>query len=235
VYLRREGERSVLYIATADPTDEAALRACAEAARMPVRPMVAAGDDLRAAIDVWYGARPRPPPGLTAAVSAPVRRPSVGAMRAVASVDPVAARPAAPVTKPAKLPAAAAAQIEEVEEVELAGEDVVAHVSGPPAPATKPVVLVVAAPKSLVRTCRMAAVAFEARVQATDFLTAGRYVRELSPFALVVTEDVYAFDRLGISKLALDADALLVIWSDDLDAEYLEPLLDTALKHRTKR
>ena len=111
----------------------------------------------------------------------------------------------------------------------------VAHASDPPLAATKPVVLVVAAPKSLVRTCRMAAVAFDARVQATDFLTAGRYVRELSPFALVVTEDVYAFDRLGISKLALDADALLVIWSDDLDAEYLEPLLDTALKHRTKR
>ena len=116
VYLRREGERSVLYVATADPTDEGALRACAEVARMPVRPMVAASDDLRAAIDVWYGHGPHKPAAKGAAETGPQRRPSVGAMRAVASVGPVAAvaaRPAAPATKPAKLPAAAA-PVEEI-------------------------------------------------------------------------------------------------------------------------
>jgi hypothetical protein len=222
VYLRREGDRSILYVATSDPTDQASLRACAEAARMDVRPMVAAPSELRAAIDLWYGDGPRPVP--EPRTSGP---PSAGAMRVAASVAPPPERPAFP--KPAKLPVAP-----RVEEVELAEDDVVAHVSDPPAPEAKPLVLVVAAPKSLVRTCRIAAVALQARVQATDFLTAGRYVRELSPFAIVVTEDVYAFDRLGISKLALDADALLVIWSDDLDAEYLEPLLDTAHKHRTR-
>jgi hypothetical protein len=226
VYLRREGDRSILYVATSDPTDQAALKACSEAARMNVRPMVAAPSDLRAAIDLWYGDGPRPAPD--SRLSGP---PSAGAMRVAASVAPPPERPAAAAfPKPAKLPVAP-----RIEEVELGEEDVVAHVSDPPAAQAKPVVLVVSAPKSLVRTCRMAAVALDARVQATDFLTAGRYVRELSPFAIVVTEDVYAFDRLGISKLALDADALLVIWSDDLDAEYLEPLLDTAHKHRLGR
>jgi hypothetical protein len=225
VYLRREGDRSILYVATDDPTDEAALCACADAAGMGVRPMVAASDDLRAAIDLWYGGGPRVVP--KSGQSGP---PSAGAMRIAASIAPPSAAPRAPaIPKPAKLPLPA-----RIEEIELAEEDVVAHVSDPQAPGTKPVVLVVAAPKSLVRTCRMAAVALDARVQATDFLTAGRHVHELSPFAIVVTEDVYAFDRLGISKLALDADALLVIWSDDLDAEYLEPLLDTAHKHRAK-
>ncbi len=232
VYLRREGGRSVLYVATDDPTDEVALRACADAAGMNVRPMVAASGELRAAIDLWYGDGPRSVPDSRR--SGP---PSVGAMRVAASVAPPPARAAAAAfPKPAKLPVAPRIeQVEQVEQVELAEEDVVAHVSDPPEPQAKPVVLVVAAPKSLVRTCRIAAGALEARVQATDFLTAGRYVRELSPFAVVVTEDVYAFDRLGISKLALDADALLIIWSDDLDAEYLEPLLDTAHKHRAER
>jgi hypothetical protein len=229
VYLRREDSRSLLYVATDDPTDQVALRACSDGARMDVRPMVAASDDLRAAIDAWYGDGPRAPPG-----PAPPGRPSVGAMRAAVSVELMARaeRPAAPVAKPTKLPVPAPAQIEEVE---LAEEDVVPHVSAPPAPTLEPVVLVVAAPKTLVRTCRTAAAALQVRVKASDFASASGFVRELSPFAIVVTEDVYAFDRLGISKLALEADALLVIWSDDLEAEYLEPLLDTAHKHRLKR
>jgi hypothetical protein len=226
VYLRREGNRSLLYVATDDPTDEAALRACSDAAGMQVRPMVAASDDLRAAIDVWYGDGSRPVPA-----PAPPARRSVGAMRAVVSapLTTTVERPPA-VTKPAKLPVL----VPPIEEVELGEEDVVPHVSAPPAQGPEAIVLVVAAPKSLVRKCRQAAAALHARVKATDFASASQYVRELSPFAVVVTEDVYAFDRLGISKLVLDADALLVIWSDDLDAEYLEPLLDTAHKHRIK-
>jgi hypothetical protein len=141
VYLRREGGRSLLYIATDDPTDEAALRACSDGAGMKVRPMIAASDDLRAAIDLWYGDGPRPGPG--------------------------PAPPVAAVAKPAKLPQPAPARIEELE---LAEEDVVAHVSAPPAPNPEAVVLVVAAPKSLVRTCRAAAAALEARVKASDFM-----------------------------------------------------------------
>ncbi len=232
VYLRREGDGSVLYVATDDPTDETALKACADAARMKVRPMVAASGELRAAVDLWYGEGPR-----AVLESSLPGAPPAGAMRVAASVAPPPERPApAAFPKPPKVPVPKRPEpAEPVEPVELAEEDVVAHVSDPPMPDATPVVLVVAAPKSLVRTCRVAAAALKARVQATDFLTAGRHVRELSPFAVVVTEDVYAFDRLGISKLALDADALLVIWSDDLDAEYLEPLLDTARKHRAKR
>ncbi len=228
VYVRREAGRSILYVATDDPTDDVGLRACAGASGMGVRPMVAASDELRAAIELWYGDAPPAP-----AVSRPSAPPFVGAMRVAASVPPPAApgRPPSPaLAKPSKLPVVARAL-----EVELAEEDVVPHVSDPPVPDPTQVVLVVAAPKSLVRKCRMAAAALDARVQATDFADAGRHVRELSPFALVVTEDVYAFDRLGISNLALTAGALLVIWSDELDAEYLEPLLDTAYRHRNKR
>jgi len=223
VYLRREGEGSILYVATDDPTNDAGLRACADASRTRVRPMVAASDELRAAIEVWYGDGTDP-----GSAAGPSGAASVGATRVAGSVAPPPAR-----AKPSKLPAAASSAAR-IEEVELAEEDVVPHVSDPPLPDRTQVVLVVAAPKSLVRKCRVAAAALDARVHASDFADAGRLVRELSPFAVVVTEDVYAFDRLGISKLALAADALLVIWSEDLDAAYLEPLLDTAHKHRTK-
>ena len=90
------------------------------------------------------------------------------------------------------------------------------------------VILVVGPPVSLVRNCRMAAEALDARVVKASLTDAAARASELSPFAVVVTEAVYAFDRLGLSKLALSNGALLVIWSDELEEEYLEPLLATA-------
>ena len=47
--------------------------------------------------------------------------------------------------------------------------------------------------------------------------------------------DSIAQSKLRIGLGAELYDALLIIWSDDLDAEYLEPLLDTAHKHRAER
>ncbi len=50
------------------------------------------------------------------------------------------------------------------------------------------------------------------------------------PAAIVVTDDIYAFDRAGLNRLAIEADALLVIWSDDVEAQQLEPLLQGAMQ-----
>ncbi len=241
VYVRHEGARPVLYVATDDPTDEVALAECAAHARMDVRPMVAATDDLRAAIDAWYSAgapqTPAVPPG-------PRRYPTAGAMRVVASAYPdtsAAGAPGVAVSRPPHLPLRPSAEFELVDdaEVELV-EDVASIRPAPPTPsapavppalpAADPVVLVVSAPKKFVRTCRFACEAIGARVESCDLAKVSHRARELSPFALVVTEDVYAFDRLGLSRLALEVDALLVVWSDDLEASYLEPLLDTAQK-----
>jgi hypothetical protein len=119
--------------------------------------------------------------------------------------------------------------------VHLADTDLVeeATTPDPPSAATPiakgaAVILVVKAPLSLVRNCRMAAAALAARVVKADLATAAERAKEHAPFAVVVTETVYSFDRLGLSQLALSNGALLVIWSDELQEEYLEPLLATA-------
>jgi len=239
VYVRQDGARAILYVATDDPTDEVALRECAAHAGMDVRPMVAASDDLRAAIDAWYSGGAREAP---AVVSEPSRHPTAGAMRVVASVYPTAdAVSAIAVSKPPRLPSRATADVELVDDadLELLEDEMVAVAPAQASPLSSPdvgpVVLVVSPPKKFARTCRFACEAIGARVETCDLAKASHRARELSPFALVVTEDVYAFDRLGLSKLALDVDALLVVWSDDLEASYLEPLLDTAQKRSRAR
>jgi len=59
--VRKQGE--TLYIAMDDPTNESVLHEVAEAAAMPVKPMIACPSDIRAAIRVYYlGEEPPPPP-----------------------------------------------------------------------------------------------------------------------------------------------------------------------------
>ena len=56
IYVRRvRGQGDTLYIATADPTNEEALRACGTHAGLPVRAMIAPPSDVRSAIRAYYG------------------------------------------------------------------------------------------------------------------------------------------------------------------------------------
>jgi type IV pilus assembly protein PilB len=52
---RAAGEEPILYVAIDDPTNEAVLGALAAEVRMAVRPMIASPNDLRRAIDTFYG------------------------------------------------------------------------------------------------------------------------------------------------------------------------------------
>ena len=134
-----------------------------------------------------------------------------------------------PVAKPVAIPAP---RVPKIEELELPDEDVVPHISSAPVGAPRPFVLVVGGRGTFARKCQEAANAIGADVERTDLSSALLHAQQLNPFAIVVPEDVYAFDRLGMTKLALTTNALLVIWTDDLEPEFLEPLLDTALKRR---
>jgi type IV pilus assembly protein PilB len=61
--VRKQGE--TLYIAMDDPTHDSVLQEVAEAAAMPVKPMIACPGDIRAAIRVYYlGEEALPPPSL---------------------------------------------------------------------------------------------------------------------------------------------------------------------------
>lgn len=58
IHIRRvRGVGNVLYVATADPLDEQALRAAADCSGLPVRPMIACHQDIGEALLALYGVR----------------------------------------------------------------------------------------------------------------------------------------------------------------------------------
>ncbi|MEO8799352.1 MAG: hypothetical protein ABI551_15790 [Polyangiaceae bacterium] len=55
IYVRRVKRQDTLYVAMADPSNEAALEEIAKTVGLPVKPMIAAPSDIRNAIRVYYG------------------------------------------------------------------------------------------------------------------------------------------------------------------------------------
>jgi hypothetical protein len=112
--------------------------------------------------------------------------------------------------------------------------DVIAEAPAPVVSKRHPIVLVVQAPDAFTEACRKAALAIDGRVEVAGLMMASGLASVCAPLAIVVTDDVYAFDRHGLNGLALDSGAVLVVWSDDLEAGQLEPLLKSALRRRTR-
>jgi hypothetical protein len=214
VYLRAVPTHA-LYVATDDPTDELALAAVEAVAGVPVRPMVATTSDMREALATLYGApRPAPQPPPSARKDPPPVPKSVAA-----------SAPAKPVEK---------ADEPDHEHEELDDADVIGNASIVSADAAKPpVVLVVNAPGPFEMACRAAALAVGAQVEVADLVSAADLATAHTLLAVAVTDDVFAFDRSGLTRLALESDALLVVWSEDLEAKQLEPLLRKAIARRS--
>jgi Type II secretion system (T2SS), protein E, N-terminal domain/Protein kinase domain/PilZ domain len=127
------------------------------------------------------------------------------------------AAPAAPKLRPAPSPRAAAPA---ADVVELAPD---------PAAKRAPTILVLNAPEKFLAECRVAVASLGATLVDGSIVRAGDLVTEHRPCAIVVTDDVYAFDRSGLNRLALDNDAHLVVWSEEVDSRQLEPLLAGAI------
>lgn len=73
------------------------------------------------------------------------------------------------------------------------------------------VVVAVGGPSELVEATRQAAgVAAAARVETADLGSAATVVATHRPFAIVISEDVYAFDASEFDALARDVNAVLV-------------------------
>jgi hypothetical protein len=100
-------------------------------------------------------------------------------------------------------------------------------------------VVVVGGPKSLVDATRNAAqVAASAQVETTELADAANTVAACRPFAIVMSEDVYAFDAAEFDALARDVNAVLVRVEDvTLAANKLERALMPKLgrAHRRRR
>jgi hypothetical protein len=107
-------------------------------------------------------------------------------------------------------------------------------VEAAPAELQQAAVLTLNAPPRFLEQCRAAVSAHDGVVVDGAFTKAADLVIEHLPCAIVVTDDVYAFDRAGLNRLALDHDAVLVVWSEDVEAKQLEPLLGGAIKRWRK-
>ncbi len=213
IYLRGTEQEPVLYVATDDPTDDVALADCARAiGNIVVKPMVALTSEVRDALERFYGLQQAP------AKSEP-------------RVD--VARPKPPLPQPPP---------ESAEEIEVEDEptsDPPLPLSTPPAAERlhprAPKALVLNAPPRFLEQVRSATTKLAVDIVEGALESASTLVALHQPCAIVVTDEVYAFDRAGLSRMALDADALLVVWSDDVEGKQLEPLLDGAVKrwHRS--
>lgn len=106
-------------------------------------------------------------------------------------------------------------------------------------PAASAVVVVVGGPRELVDATRLAAgVAAAARIETAELASAATIVATHRPFAIVMSEDIYAFDSAEFDALARDVNAtLLKIDMNGMDAVKLERALMPKLgrAHRRKR
>ena len=106
-------------------------------------------------------------------------------------------------------------------------------------PQASAIVVVVGGPRELIDATRQAAgIAAAARVELAELATAATVVATHRPFAIVISEDVYAFDSAEFDALARDVNAaLLKIPLADGDAAKLERTLMPKLgrAHRRKR
>ena len=211
VHLRTSKGQKILYVAIDDPTDDIALAMCAAAAEIMVRPMVAEAGDVRAALARLYG------------VEMPASAPRSSATTATAAATVAAAAKA--VGKPPVPERAKKVSIREA----LEENDLVEVVASTAPEKRAPTVLALNAPEAFLVQCRQAVKSLSATLIDGGIARAAELVAEHRPCAIVVTDDVYAFDRSGLNRLALDNDAHLVVWSEEVDGRQLEPLLEGAI------
>ncbi len=196
-----------LYLATDDPTDVQALEACAEHVHGCVRLMVAASDDIDRVLTRHFGQPASQPPEKT--TSKPT-----DAVVATAAMVPLPAPPPKPRLSDA---------------VELGWDDF-ELVAEPDGISREPSILLVQAEDEFALQCSRAAKKLDVKLKRCGVSEAATAAAEHRPFIILVTEEVYGFDRVAFTKLAIKISAHLVIWSEDIDAEYLEPILVAARK-----
>jgi hypothetical protein len=77
-------------------------------------------------------------------------------------------------------------------------------------PRANAVVVVVGGPLELVDAARLAAGVVAARVETAELATAATVIATHRPFAVILSEDMYAFDAAEFDALARDVNAVLL-------------------------
>jgi hypothetical protein len=94
---------------------------------------------------------------------------------------------------------------------------------------TAPTVLAIGCPPDLVARCARALEGIGLGLRTCDFLNMATVVAERRPLAMVLPEDLYAFDPGEFGDLARDVQASLVRVEDDIPEAKLRLLLTTAI------
>ena len=227
VHLRTTKGATTLYVAMDDPTDDVALGAAAAATMMPVKAMVALTSEIRMHLDRLYGI------GATGATPAPPavreRAPSSASTPPVTGKEEPRAPSRPPKPPPPPKPSARPLGEEHDEASILDAVDVIEDdPSAPPPPTAK--VIVVDGKDELVAAVGTAASQLGGEAIGVVLADVARAAAEHSPCAIVVTEDVYANERSGLDRLALEAGALLIVSSDAFEGRQVEGLLEDAIK-----
>jgi hypothetical protein len=205
----RSGE-DVLFVATDDPADLSLAADLSAATGKEVRLMVAAPDELQQALDEHYASVPSRSPPLPPKVPEPT-----GAVRVAVSAAPQAS--VSPVDRMSHI-------------VELT-EDELELISQLPEGLLS--VVVVESDAGFAELCAKAAEAQGLRVETAGLMSAEPLIKQVRPVAIVVMEDIFGMDRLMFTRLSIEVGAHLVIWSDELSSDYLEPLLAAAKRHHS--
>lgn len=214
----REGAPPMLWLALSDPTDREALDACCHGGAVHVRPMLAYPSDIGAALLPFYGRTPAP-----VAIQAPTPRP-----------PPVAKRPtAAPPPPPPDTDREVEIADDDLEETPDSIPAVVTSVTPTPKTALPPVLVVVGGDEAFTKAAERAAGAAGMECVSADLFAAASLTRSLSPVAILVGDDAYAFDRVAFHKLAAEVGATLIVWDDLLDADEVLPVLAILSPSRT--
>jgi hypothetical protein len=95
-----------------------------------------------------------------------------------------------------------------------------------------PVVVVVGQTPAFIAWCRDVAAGLGAIVRPSDVAGAATAAAHWRPVALVLSEDVHAFDPVEWDALARDVGAMLLVTLDGLEREELEALLARAIERR---
>jgi len=228
VLVREVDGAAVLYVATADPTDDEALAHCSAEVGMPVRPMVAVTGEIKDALARYYDG---PPPSArieTRAGAAHLVSPPPSASRLSvpsANQSKRTERPRAP-SKPGDAqdtpPSRSLDTRDDLPLIDLTPKrDRHDH---------SPTILALNTPTEFFAQCNQTIDNLGARLIEGSLDKAQQLTASLRPCAIVVTDDVYAFDRAGLNLLALAHDAILLIWNDDTDTRHLTPLLTGAIQ-----
>ena len=237
VHLRTSrGGSTALYVAMDDPTDDVALSEATTAAKMPVKPMVALASEIKEQLAELYPRPPAPskpelpklaspnPPGVVTIKEGafpPPPKTNPNMMRPTVSKPP----PPLPIQKPSLVPGPTIKTKKPEESSILEMSEVGMIEDAPVSQNFSPTIIVIEADDDLLLNVQVVAKKTAAAAIKLTLAEATQASQNTAPGAIVVAESYYLKEKVAIERIALDANALLIISNPTFEGETYEKQL----------